>query len=119
MNRLCDFLRNLHSTVLTHSPGYHTLLFHSSYNVTYANKSFQYVRNVDNYNTVSLSSVSQDQTLSFSALFLEYEFLGYNTLGNIYDPVPRFTEKTRITGKIAEIPERPKNNSETLIGDHY
>ena len=27
--------------------------------------------------------------------------------------VPRFT------GKTAEIPERPKNNSETLIGDHY
>ena len=31
-------------------------------------------------------------------------------------PVPRFTEKTRITGKTAEIPERPKNNREILIG---
>ena len=30
--------------------------------------------------------------------------------------VPRFTGKTRITGKTAEIPERPKNNRETLIG---
>ena len=28
--------------------------------------------------------------------------------------VPRFTGKTRITGKTAEIPERPKNNGETL-----
>ena len=27
--------------------------------------------------------------------------------------VPRFTEKTRITGKTAE---RPKNNGETMIG---
>ena len=26
--------------------------------------------------------------------------------------VPRFTGKTRITGKTAEIPERPKNNRE-------
>ena len=33
-------------------------------------------------------------------------------------PVPRFTGKTRITGKTAEIPERPKNNRETLIGDY-
>ena len=32
--------------------------------------------------------------------------------------VPRFTGKTRITGKTAEIPERPKNNRETFIGDH-
>ena len=30
--------------------------------------------------------------------------------------VPRFTGKTRITGKAAEIPERPKNNREILIG---
>ena len=30
--------------------------------------------------------------------------------------VPRFTGKTRITGKTAEIPERPKNNREILIG---
>ena len=30
--------------------------------------------------------------------------------------VPRFTRKTRITGKTTEIPERPKNNRETLIG---
>ena len=29
---------------------------------------------------------------------------------------PRFTGKTRITGKTAEIPERPKNYRETLIG---
>ena len=29
--------------------------------------------------------------------------------------VPRFTGKTRITGKITEIPERPKNNREILI----
>ena len=31
-------------------------------------------------------------------------------------PVPRFTGKTRITGKTAEIPEIPKNNREILIG---
>ena len=31
------------------------------------------------------------------------------------DPVPRFTGKTRITGKTTEIPERPKNNREILI----
>ena len=30
--------------------------------------------------------------------------------------VPRFTGQTRITGKTAKIPERPKNNWETLIG---
>ena len=30
--------------------------------------------------------------------------------------VPRFTGKTRITGKTAKIPERPKNSRETLIG---
>ena len=30
--------------------------------------------------------------------------------------VPRFTGKTRNTGKTAEIPERPKNNREILIG---
>ena len=30
-------------------------------------------------------------------------------------PVPRFTGKTRITGKTTEIPERPKNNREILI----
>ena len=34
--------------------------------------------------------------------------------GDIF-AVPRFTGKTRITGKTAEIPERPKNNRETLI----
>ena len=34
--------------------------------------------------------------------------------GDIF-AVPRFTRKTRITGKTAEIPERPKNNRETLI----
>ena len=28
--------------------------------------------------------------------------------------VPRFTGKTRITGKTAEIPERPKNNREII-----
>ena len=33
-------------------------------------------------------------------------------------PVPRFTGKTQITGKAAGIPERPKNISETLIGDY-
>ena len=32
--------------------------------------------------------------------------------------VPRFTGKTRITGKTAEIPERPKNKRETLICDY-
>ena len=32
--------------------------------------------------------------------------------------VPRFTGKTRITGKTAAIPERPKSNRETLIGDY-
>ena len=32
------------------------------------------------------------------------------------DPVPRFTGKTQITRKTAEIPERPKSNKETLIG---
>ena len=32
------------------------------------------------------------------------------------DPVPRFTGKTQITGKTAEIPEKPKNNREILIG---
>ena len=30
--------------------------------------------------------------------------------------VPRFTGKTGITGKTAEILERPKNNREILIG---
>ena len=35
-------------------------------------------------------------------------------LGLTYISVPRFTGKTRITGKTAEIPERPKNNRETL-----
>ena len=39
---------------------------------------------------------------------------------NLYDPwsgaVPRFTGKTRITGKTAEIPERPKNNRGIFIG---
>ena len=34
--------------------------------------------------------------------------------GDIFE-VPRFTGKTGITGKTAEIPERPKNNRETLI----
>ena len=29
--------------------------------------------------------------------------------------VPRFTGKTRITGKTTEIPERPKNDREILI----
>ena len=29
--------------------------------------------------------------------------------------VPRFTGKTRITGKTTKIPERPKNNREILI----
>ena len=31
------------------------------------------------------------------------------------NPVPRFTGKTRITGKTTEIPVRPKNNREILI----
>ena len=31
--------------------------------------------------------------------------------------VPRFTGKTRITGKTAEIPERPKNNREILLNE--
>ena len=33
----------------------------------------------------------------------------------MYTAVPRFTGKTRITGKTTEIPERPKNNREILI----
>ena len=32
--------------------------------------------------------------------------------------VPRFTRKTRITGKTAEIPERPKNNREFKYAVH-
>ena len=39
--------------------------------------------------------------------------------GKVYtsdsSPVPRFTGKTRITAKTAEIPERPKNNREILM----
>ena len=33
-------------------------------------------------------------------------------------PVPRFAGKTQITRKTAKIPERPKNNRESLIGDY-
>ena len=39
-------------------------------------------------------------------------------MGHNYLPlsaVPRFTGKSRITGKTAEIPERPKSNRETFI----
>ena len=32
-----------------------------------------------------------------------------------YKAVPRFSGKTRITGKTAEILERPKNNREILM----
>ena len=32
--------------------------------------------------------------------------------------VPRFTGKTRITGKTTEIPERPKNNRELKYAVH-
>ena len=33
-----------------------------------------------------------------------------------WTPVPRFTGKTRISRKTADIPERPTNNREILIG---
>ena len=36
-------------------------------------------------------------------------------LPTVLSAVPRFTGKTRITGKTTEIPERPKNNREILI----
>ena len=39
----------------------------------------------------------------------------YRNAKLVIAPVPRFTGKTRITGKTTEIPERPKNNREILI----
>ena len=37
----------------------------------------------------------------------------FNRMG--YKAVPRFTGKTRITGKTVDIPERPKNDREILM----
>ena len=34
---------------------------------------------------------------------------------SVVDPVSRFTRKTQITGKTAEIPERPTSNREILM----
>ena len=40
---------------------------------------------------------------------------GWGAFTNRNGQVPRFTGKTRITGKTTEIPERPKKNREILI----
>ena len=44
--------------------------------------------------------------------------LGLSCYKPTFIAVPRFTEKTRMTRKTAEIPERPKNNGETMIGEY-
>ena len=57
-----------------------------------------------------LSKARSDDVDNFP-LLLSLFFNSHRAIGDMIW-VPRFTGKTRITGKTVEIPERPKNNRE-------